>query len=160
MTKNFDDFRAQVAGSEVLRQRHKQKMIEVQLLAKNEGVEVVPEDVIAMPSFRMAVYADSNDHVESFEKEGVLIPAIKQARRLKEMREAAPGTPERQALEDLSQAMSPLARMSFARSNGLDKAQAKTQDLSPEKRSELSRQLEMTSDPASRIAIGRKLGLA
>lgn len=160
MTQKFDDFRAQVAGSEVLRQRYEQKMIEVQSLAKNEGVEVAPDDVITMPSFRMAVYADSNDHVESFQEEGVLIPAIKQARRLKEMREAAPGTPERQALEDLSQAMSPLARMSFARANGLDTAQPKTQDLSTEKRDELKRQLEITTDPASRIAIGRKLGLA
>ena len=160
MSEKFDDFRAQVAGSEVLRQRYDQKMIEVQSLAKNEGVEVAPEDVIAMPSFRMAVYADSNDHVESFQEEGVLIPAIKQARRLKEMREAAPGTPERQALEDLSQAMSPLARMSFARANGLETVQPKKQDLAPDKRAELERQLEVTTDPAARIAIGRKLGLA
>jgi len=160
MSEKFDDFRAQVAGSEVLRQRYEQKMIEVQSLAKNEGVEVAPEDVIDMPSFRMAVYADSDDHVASFENEGVLIPAIKQARRLKEMREAAPGSADRQALEDLSQSMDPLARMSFARANGLGTVQPKKQDLAPDRRAELERQLEITTDPAARIAIGRKLGLA
>lgn len=160
MSEKFDDFRAQVAGSEVLRQRYEQKMIEAQALAKDEGVEVAPEDVIAMPSFRMAVYADSDDHIESFEKEGVLIPSIKQARRLKEMREAAPGSADRQALENLSQSMDPLARMTFARANGLETVQPKKQDLAHEKRAELKRQLEVTTDPASRIAIGRKLGLA
>lgn len=160
MTQKFDDFKAQAAGSETLRQRYEQKMIEIQSLAKSEGVEVAPEEVIAIPSFRMAVYADSDDHVDSFEKEGVLIPAIKQARRLKEMRDAAPGSADRQSLEDLSQSMDPLARMSFSRANGLDRIQPKKQELAPDKRAELERQLEMTSDPASRIAIGRKLGLA
>ena len=160
MSEKFDDFRAQVSASATLRERYEQKMIEVQSLAKNEGVEVAPDDVIAMPSFRMAVYADSDDHIESFEKEGVLIPTIKQARRLKEMREAAPGSADRQALENLSQSMDPLARMSFARANGLETVQPKKQDLAHEKRAELERQLEVTTDPAFRIAIGRKLGLA
>ncbi len=159
MTQKLDDFRAQVSASATLRERYEQKMIEVQALAKNEGVEVVPEDVIAMPSFRMAVYADSNDHIESFEKEGVLIPTIKQARRLKAMAESAPGSPERHAMDELSQSMSPLDRMSFARANGLDKPPAaKPREYTKAEMDEVLRQQNVLSG-AAKIAHARRHGL-
>lgn len=159
VTQKFDDFIAQVSASATLRERYDQKIIEVQALAKNEGVEVASDDVIAMPSFRMAVYADSNDHVESFEEEGVLIPSIKQARRLKEMREAAPGSADRQALDELSQAMTPLERMRFARKHGFNKPPVeKKKEYTKAEMQEIVRQNDILSG-AAKIAHARKHGL-
>lgn len=158
-----EDFRAQVAGSPVLKERFGQIAdYIIGAIAEKHGVQITREDVVNLPVARLSTYANSEDFL-NWQDEAVLIPAVQKAQEAKRIEDALSSlenTPEAQAVRDRVGSMTPLQRMTFARENGLDKVQPKTQDLSSEKRADLERQLEMTSDPASRIAIGRKLGLA
>lgn len=163
MKNNFDDFRAQVAGSPVLRERFERIADHIiDAVADKHGVQITRSDAVNLPVVRVSTYSGSEDFL-NWQDEAVLIPAVQKAQEAKRVHNALSShenTPEAQAVRDRVGSMTPIERMRYFRANGLDKVQPKKQDLSSEKRGELERQLEMTSDPASRIAIGRKLGLA
>ncbi len=153
---NGEQFRKIVSGDDKLKARW--EVVSDKIMgdaAKLLGVELAREDIVAMPSARLAVLTDEGLSANYLDEIKQLEVAKEQVRK-NEMREALEAG-KADALDELNR-LSPSERMSKARVLGMTGAAPAAEPTSVADEATLLRRL-LTLSPSERIAKGREWGL-
>lgn len=166
--KMHDDFRAQVAGSAVLKERFgKIADYIIGAVAEKHGVQITADDVVNMPVARLSTYSASDDYVTGWQDEAVLAPSVAKAKereRLQEALAANGDSPEARGIAARLASMSGPERLAWARANNVaepakKQAQARGEGQSIEAKAALVERAAMLNGGA-KIAFARKHGLS
>ena len=160
---NHENFAQQVAASEVLKKRYDQiSDYVVNAIQEKTGITVPKASISKLNCVQISTYSGSDDYLNQWENESVMIDEIRIARereRLQTALESGDDSVESRQIANRLAEMTPEQRISFARQKGLTGARAtKTKERTPEQTAALI--TEAQSLPAGmRMAFCRKHGL-
>ena len=162
---NHENFAQQVAASEVLKKRYDQiSDYVVNAIQEKTGITVPKASISKLNCVQISTYSGSDDYLNQWENESVMIDEIRIARereRLQTALESGDDSVESRQIANRLAEMPPEQRISFARQNGLTgaKAKTKTKDHTPEQKAALIRENDALPTSQLKIAHARKHGL-